>query len=291
MSDSGLVFLGIGLALAASALQNFGMGFQKVGMENIKLISSRETFMEKLSHARVWLLGTAMTFISWAFFLAALTYVGISIVQPILIGGIVFVVFFAIFFLNERTLPHESIGIASCILGACLVALEAEKVNREKIQWEITLLFAFVCLMLVLSAASMLHSYLVLKKSPLSAGGAVSGILTGLGAVFARSLTLEETNPLFFLISIHFWLLVGFQAASFIMLQAAFHRERAITVIPLYGGFAVLIPVVAGILVFSEKMGFFLSAGVILILVGIILLSRIGAEILAPDDLRNNSVV
>ncbi|MFQ5978042.1 MAG: hypothetical protein ACE5OZ_07935 [Candidatus Heimdallarchaeota archaeon] len=81
MSDQSQILLGIIMAITASALQNFGMGFQKVGMERIKLIAPQETLPEKLNHAKIWILGTSMTFISWAFFLAALNFVGISIVQ------------------------------------------------------------------------------------------------------------------------------------------------------------------------------------------------------------------
>jgi uncharacterized membrane protein len=260
------------------------MGFQKVGMERIKLIAPQETLPEKLNHAKIWILGTSMTFISWAFFLAALNFVGISIVQPIVLGGIVFLVFFAVVILGERTSQYETVGIAACTLGACLVALEAEEVKREKIDWDITALIVFASLMIAISLMVMLHSQFILKKGALSAGGAVSGILTGQGAVFARSLTLEETNPILFLISIHFWLLVMFQGASFVVLQAALQRERAVTVVPLYAGFAVLVPVIAGILIFSERMGTFLLGGVILVLIGIVLLSRIGAAMLAPDE-------
>ncbi|MFQ5978070.1 MAG: hypothetical protein ACE5OZ_08075 [Candidatus Heimdallarchaeota archaeon] len=285
MNSQSLILLGICLALAASALQNFGMGFQKLGMERIKPISSREPLFYRIMREKNWILGTAMTFLSWGFALAALGYIGVSIVQPILIGGgIVFLVFFAVVVLGERTSQYETVGIAACTLGACLVALEAEEVKRERIDWDITALIVFASLMIAISLMVMLHSHFILKKGALSAGGAVSGILTGQGAVFARSLTLEETNPILFLISIHFWLLVMFQGASFVVLQAAFQRERAVTVVPLYAGFAVLVPVIAGILIFSERMGTFLLGGVILVLIGIVLLSRIGAAMLAPDE-------
>jgi len=286
LNEGNIILLGIGLATVASALQNFGMGFQKVGMERLKPISSNESLVVRIVRARIWLLGTLMTFCAWCFFLAALRYVGISIVQPIMIGGVVFLVFFAVILLKERVLPREGIGIVSCTLGAFLVTLEAEEVKYETINWQLLTLAGFVFLMLFCCAIIMLHSYIILNKSPLASGGAVAGILTGLGALFARSLTLEESQVIFFLISVHFWLLVICQACSLVFLQAAFHRERAITVVPLYGGFAVLIPVTGGILIFSEKLGLALIGGIALILVGILLLSRIGAEFLAPEEAK-----
>lgn len=286
MSSQSLIFLGISLAVAASALQNLGMGFQKLGFERLKPLASQELLIDRIFRAKIWVLGTAMTFFSWAFFLAALGYIGISIVQPILIGGLIFLVAFAIIFLKEQILPKEGVGIAICALGTLLVTLEAEKINRDPDAWDTLILFAFMCLMLILALAVMLHSRIILKKHPLSAGGAVSGIFTGLGAMFARSLTLEETNPINFVFSIHFWLLVLFQAGSFVVLQGAFHRERAVTVVPLYGGFAVLVPVIAGILIFGEKLGWFLLTGVIFVIYGIYLLSRIGAEVLGPEKLE-----
>ncbi|MHA2495914.1 MAG: hypothetical protein ACXAEI_10530 [Candidatus Hodarchaeales archaeon] len=285
MSSQSLILLGISLALAASVLQNLGMGFQKLGFERLKPLSSRDPLLDRIFRAKVWILGTAMTFFSWGFFLAALGYIGISIVQPILIGGLIFLVAFAIIFLKEQILPKEGVGIAICALGTLFVTLEAEKIKRDPDTWDTFVLFGFMCLMLILALAVMLHSQLILRKHPLAAGGAVSGIFTGLGAMFARSLTLEETNPINFIFSVHFWLLILFQASSFAVLQGAFHRERAVTVVPLYGGFAVLVPVIAGILVFGEKMGWFLLTGVIFVIIGIYLLSRIGAEVLGPEKL------
>lgn len=283
MNSQSLILLGICLALAASALQNLGMGFQKLGFERLKPISSREPLFDRIIRAKIWILGTAMTILSWGFVLAALGYIGISIVQPILIGGLIFLVAFAVIFLKEQIMPKEGVGIAICALGTLFVTLEAEKINRKSDTWDTLILFGFMCLMLILALALMLHSRIFLKKHPLSAGGAVSGIFTGLGAIFTRSLTLEETNPINFVLSIHFWLLVLFQSGSFVVLQGAFHRERAVTVVPLYGGFAVLVPVIAGILIFGEKMGWFLLTGVIFVIYGIYLLSRIGAEILGPE--------
>ncbi len=285
MSSQSLILLGISLALAASVLQNLGMGFQKLGFERLKPLSSRDPLLDRIFRAKVWILGTAMTFFSWGFFLAALGYIGISIVQPILIGGLIFLVAFAIIFLKEQILLKEGVGIAICALGTLFVTLEAEKIKRDPDTWDTFVLFGFMCLMLILALAVMLHSQLILRKHPLAAGGAVSGIFTGLGAMFARSLTLEETNPINFIFSVHFWLLVLYQASSFAVLQGAFHRERAVTVVPLYGGFAVLVPVIAGILVFGEKMGWFLLTGVIFVIIGIYLLSRIGAEVLGPEKL------
>lgn len=283
MSSQSAILLGISLALAASALQNLGMGFQKLGFERLKPLSSQEPLLGRIFRAKIWVLGTAMTFFSWVFFLAALGYIGISIVQPIIIGGLIFLVVFAIVFLKEQILPKEGLGIAICALGTLLVTLEAEKINRDPEAWNTLVLFSFMCLLLILALAVMLHSRVILKKHPLAAGGAVSGIFTGLGAMFARSLTLEETNAINFIFSIHFWLLVLFQATSFAVLQGAFHRERAVTVVPLYGGFAVLVPVIAGILVFGEKMGWSLLTGVLFVIIGIYLLSRIGAEVLGPE--------
>ncbi len=282
------IVYGIGFAIIASALQNFGMGFQKVGMERLKAISSENTISQKIRQSKIWIIGTGMTFFSWGFFLAALTYIGISIVQPILIGGIVFLVVFAIIFLEERTVTMEKLGIASTVLGAVLIALEAETINRNDYSWEISTLIIFSITMLSLSIAFLLHSYFILHKSPLASGGAVSGILTGQGAIFARSLTLEENNPIFFLISVHFWLLVVFQVASFVILQAAFHQERAITIVPIYSSFAVLVPLLASIFVFSENVGLLLYIGIIFILIGVLLLSRIGAEIIGPGKINQN---
>lgn len=232
-----------------------------------------------LTH-KLWVTGFFMTFIGWGLFIAAANLGDLSIVQPLMSVGDIFLVTLAVVFLKEKLSSLEWLGLGVTILGGAMLALQARAVIPPEIHWDRVVIFiASLAVPLVLLSIS------VFRKKPVELLMALLiGVSWGIGAMLTKLMTsyVHQTGHLF-----GFWsmvlnpvlpFMIAANTAGIIFMQIALQHGRAAVIIPLELAFTNSLAVVAGVFVFNEHISLFRIISIVLIMLGPILLHRGGGK-------------
>jgi len=217
-----------------------------------------------------WLLGFVLTVVGWLFFVKATDLGEVSIVQPLMSVGDIFLVLLAITFLHERLGRVEWVGLALTVVGAVLLAVEATVIKQVAIAWPRLVAFLALC------AAGWLALFLAGRRS---AGSEVPlaiavGIGFGMGAVLTKLMTAyltlggQQLESSAFLLNPILPFMVAANVAGLALLQIAFQRGRASVIIPVQLAVANGLVVIAGFLVFAEAIGPMRLFGICVIVAG-----------------------
>jgi len=217
-----------------------------------------------------WLLGFVLTVVGWLFFVKATDLGEVSIVQPLMSVGDIFLVLLAITFLHERLGRVEWVGLALTVVGAVLLAVEATVIKQVAIAWPRLVAFLALC------AAGWLALFLAGRRS---AGSEVPlaiavGIGFGMGAVLTKLMTAyltlggQQLESSAFLLNPILPFVVAANVAGLALLQIAFQRGRASVIIPVQLAVANGLVVIAGFLVFAEAIGPMRLFGICVIVAG-----------------------
>jgi drug/metabolite transporter (DMT)-like permease len=277
---AGMTWLTILLAFIGNSVLNISQAGQKIGLALMKRDRRRGTLL--------WagcLLGTTVA--------ALIGWLAVSIGRVALVGamagsGLPSLALFSHLVMKERIRARELAGIALMAGSAVLIGLFQQELPLG--EPSLRLLFSFLA---VLCAAALLAWAVLRRRSrivgPVIAGFAgilggfvpvfqkVAGSLVGRGSSFLASL-LEKGHwahalanpftPLWILLSI----------ASMVVIQFAYRHERAVRLIPYFTSCSILVPVLGGVFVFSERLQAAQWVGVALILTGLMLLTLPAAE-------------
>ena len=82
-----------------------------------------------------WVIGYLATTLGWLLLVKALDIGEISLVQPLMSVGDVFLIAMAVFFLKEKLLKFEWIGLFFIIAGATSLALDVKDISIVNINW------------------------------------------------------------------------------------------------------------------------------------------------------------
>jgi len=217
-----------------------------------------------------WLLGFVLTVVGWLFFVKATDLGEVSIVQPLMSVGDIFLVLLAITFLHERLGRVEWVGLALTVVGAVLLAVEAAVIKQVAVAWP------RLAAVLPLCAAGWLALFLAGRRS---AGSEVPlaiavGIGFGMGAVLTKLMTAyltlggQQLESSAFLLNPILPFVVAANVAGLALLQIAFQRGRASVIIPVQLAVANGLVVIAGFLVFAEAIGPMRLFGICVIVAG-----------------------
>lgn len=310
MVDTLTIIIGVILALFATFCFNLAIVFQKKGlMEGLPEIKFEEgiksillVFREFFQH-KTWIFGFLLGIIGWFPYIISMGMIGILAVQPIMSVGVIVFVFAANRLLGEKISFLELVAIL--MLGVAPVLIMLASITEVSID-----LYAFVVpliiLLIILLSISAVCFYISKKNRGTSKEGLFimfsGAILYALGAVFTNVVAqafgdaevqitwyilFELLFGIFWFDYYHLWLFIGFWAMAFfnivsvVFYQSAFQKGKAIIMGPILNTFVLIIPVITGLLVFGqsfENLLLFLIA-IILVLTGIISLSRFQAEI------------
>ena len=262
--------------LAATLLIQLGYFMWKVSAEGQPKIGEAPAMQvaKALLTDWRWTLGFASTSVGWVLFVQATALGDISLVQPLMSAGDLFLVILAVVFLKERMTGIEWAGVLLTVFGAVALALEAEATQAVA--------FSGVRLSLLVGVSVFLSVALLLanrhSRQPEVLLALVVGLCFGMGSILTKALTVESSGPEQ---SIFSWavvfnpLLLAVVLANvlgLVMLQAAFQRGRAAVVVPLQLAMANGITVLAGVIVFAEYITLLRGTGIVLIVVGTALL-------------------
>ncbi len=262
------------LAFVGYSLLNVGQGIQKAGLEKAE--------SHRLAGWSIWTVGTLSTSVSVLVVLAALSVGKVSVVGAMAGSGLVSLLFFSALVLKERLGVIEVMGTVTIVAGSALLGLRASDAPEGTVPyvrlWGLLAVFLFSGLLVLLGQSRRLRGFLlaawagviggsstiVQKAAALTSGGSPDTSSVG-GA--ARSVLSAVTSPLTFL-----W--IGLSLGSFAIIQFAYKRAPAIQTIPAFSVAFIAAPVVGGVLVYNETLGFLQWLGLAVVIAGVIVLSR-----------------
>lgn len=240
----------------------------------------------------VWIAGSTLGFIGWITYFQAVSHMDISFVQPMINFSVVIALFISIFMLHEKLSRGEATGVLFILLGGLLL-FKGGAVSEES-GMHVSRLISFILVSFIacgaLSLVLVKARTLVLKEVITAM---LSGSLKGIAAVLVKTTTVlvvRQTHAynIFSLSTWHeqllnfpFWLMIATNAVGYGLMQFAFSFGRASVIVPVETMASFLLPVFAGIFVFSEDITLNRIAGMLVISAGILILLRTTRKVLA----------
>ncbi len=226
-----------------------------------------------------WVIGYFATFIGWILLVKAMDLGEISLVQPLVSVGDVFLVTMAVVFLKEKLRTYEWLGLFLIMLGAISIATDVRESIVTVLNW--SHIFIFVGVLITLWGALMLFKKWGRLEIILAL---VTGVSFGLGGVLTKVMTLylvannQALESWYFIFNPIFPYMVLANVAGLIMLQMAFQNGRASVVVPVQLAVLNGISVLAGMLLFLESISIFRLFCVLLIITGTAVLQWVGSN-------------
>ncbi|MBA4388538.1 MAG: hypothetical protein C0404_11190 [Verrucomicrobia bacterium] len=217
-----------------------------------------------------WLTGLLCTVVGWLLFIKATDLGEISIVQPLMSVGDLFLVLLAVAFLHERLTRTEWMGLTLTVAGAFALSFEARVTAPLFIDWpRLTIL-----LILAIGTGAVLWLRGLRSKRPEVPLAIAVGFGFGTGALLTKLMTAYialnggtlESGA--FLINPILPFMVAANVMGLVLLQMAFQRGRAAVIVPVQLSVVNGMVVVAGALVFSEPVTLYRLSAIGLIVAG-----------------------
>jgi uncharacterized membrane protein len=250
------VWLGLGLALAASLALNLGYLLQHGGAAIAPRVTPRHPVatLRGLLVSRAWLAGLGLGLTGWTLHVAALSHAPLSLVQAFVAGGLLLCVPLAAGVLGHRVTPSETAGVAlmSAALAALSLGLQAHAHSAH---------LATPVLAAYLAAAG--AAAIALAATPVAPArraatlGAAGGVLYGAADLAIKTLTDVAASGGAPAVMRSPWLPAAALATAggFFCFQRALQTGRALPVIALMTATTNVVSILGGLLVLDEPLG------------------------------------
>jgi drug/metabolite transporter (DMT)-like permease len=257
------VILGVVLALVTTLAFNAGFVLEKGALSALPPLNARLP----LNLARMlvtnprWMAGFTLIMTGLMCQLFVLTRVPLTVAQPVFASGIVFLLLLTMTVLGERLTSHEWTGLAGITAGVvCVVTSLDSRTDVVGTGGHVLR----VLLVAVPSTAAGLAVFAAASRSGRPAGdatyGAAAGLVYGVAGMITKGLSasIDFHDPVTIvssaLASPYLYLLVPVTLAGFLVFQTALQRGRASIVAPVSNVISTLYTVVAGTLMFGERL-------------------------------------
>ena len=292
-----LTALAIIFAILSYSLLNIGFALEKKAAAELPKIEEQSTWhnLKNFLTNKTWMFGFFLVNIQWVFFLFALEWGSLSLVIPMAGVGLIVLVIFSYFYLKEPITKPEIIAILGIISGVIILGVTSSESESTYSLIEMndflkeTTAIIFIVVFTVIMIGMVLFS---INKQISVAGvlyGLASGLASGLGVIFTKAVTggFDSSNFwITFVDALKNWiwwiylaLLLLFNIASTIFLQYGYQKSKAVIVSPLFSMASLVVPVIGGLVIFSEwssfSIGIIIAKSVALVIItsGILLLS------------------
>lgn len=260
------------VTLAATIAMQTGYFLWKLASDSLPRlgeVSMKEAVLGFLLNGK-WMLGMGCTTLGWLLFIKATDLGEISIVQPLMSVGDLFLVLLAVVFLGERLSRSEWRGLALTVVGAIVLSFDAKVTPPLQIDW--------VRLAALLAAMGLVGGwvYRMARRSrrPEVLLAIAVGIGFGIGAALTELMTANitlggqtvESAAGFFNPVLPF--VIGANMVGLFLLQLAFQKGRAAVIIPVQLSVANGIVVLVGALVFAEAISLYRLFAISLMVLG-----------------------
>ena len=275
------------LAFFGYSVMNISQAGQKIGLEkkNDRAVAG-------------WLLWTGATvgtLIGVFVVLAALSMGAVSLVGAMAGSGLVTLAIFSHFVMGESIGWRDIGAIATIVAGSVLIGLFAAEQTESVPRW--IWLHGFVVVLIVAYAIGWLAGGRG-ERAGIILGG-FGGALAGASMLYQNAATItadvgalvsfplrESLAParLAGLINPYLFLWFALSMGAFFVLQIAYGRGKAIHVIPAFNVNFIAVPVIGGVIGFTESVRAMQWVGIAVIVAGTILLTATPSAEPAPND-------
>ena len=313
MVDAYTVTLGIILVLIATPMFNLALVFQKMGLREGPEITFDKGFVgilkafKEIAKNKWWLLGAILGVVGWFPYIMSIGLVGFMVSEPINSMGIIIVVIAANRILGEKVTWYEFLAISILAISPILIAFA----GISEVAIDLYEMVIPLTIFLIITFSITIGSFVFSQKKR---GTKLEGffvMLTGsfflaLGGVFTNILAqaivqaniqltwyfgIEIFFGIFWFDYPHLWVFIGWwglaicNLASFAFYQSAFQKSRMAVVFPILDSIGLLIPIIAGILVFKQTFNnyFLFFLAIVLIFIGTSTLGRFQVDIKRMD--------
>jgi small multidrug resistance pump len=268
--------IGVLVGLVSTVLAIVGMGVQKRGSPALRRLREVGASAAVRRLLAWWLLGSAMTVSGSLLLFVALGLGRASVIGTLEGVGLVALALYAARVLGEPLTRVDARAIALVAVGTGLAggAHAAATGGGGGISWP-----GLVGLAVGVATLGGVAVVLGTRTGRLGlALGGLAGATAGLTMAVQKVVggMLVGAEPLAALTSPWALLYLGGAAAGFALTQLAYLHGRALDVVPAYASLGILVPVLSGPLVFGEPFPPLAGLGLLLLLVGVVELSRQG---------------
>ena len=240
--------LALALALASTGALNWGYFAQHGAAASIPPLSLRRPLRSLLSmfaNPR-WLVGFLVMIGGWVFYVAALRFGPLSLVQAVSAGGIGVLAVLVQRVARVRLAWHEWLGVGLAIGGLALLGISLMGGSKSGGQghWTTMVLWVVITAAVASLAAGPARSAL----APGAGLGVAAGLLFAAGDVATKAAVGGGARLAFIP------LLLSCHGLGFVCLQLGFQRGRAIATAGVATLFTNALPIAAGIFVFGEHV-------------------------------------
>ncbi len=298
------------LALIAYTLLNIGFVLQKKAASSLPQVEHQSlwTNIKNFIGNKMWVIGLILTSIPWFLYLFAIDYGSLSLVTPFNGWGIVVLVIFSYFYLKEPISRAEFTCIGVTVVGVVILGITSPASNFEFDAGTMaTILVTPVSIALILTMGifTIVPVIISFKRKFWHADiilGACSGVGAAIGAIFSNAMMAHvSTGDLWSSLwialgTIAFWFYLLMAAvgntASMVYQQIAYQKGKASLVAPLYTIVSLVLPVIAGIIIFGEwslvspELAGLRVTSIILITVGAAALSYSNSKIMSTKRIE-----
>jgi len=273
-------------ALSFAILNGTSASIQKYGLGKVPLLTPSDFIkrpvwtVRQLISSKFWVVGTIAGFLSLLIQFLFIAYADLTLVAPLLNLNMLVVILIGVFILKEKITRLELIGVIFLLTGFFVMAVEQ---NIKTYNLDIMMLYLYVALASLLGIIFMaipkrLSSS---QKSYETMFATSAGILYGISSTYVNaiivlgllSFSLSGTAGIMLIANIHFWIFIILNQLAYIAYQSALSHGRSSIVYLAMNSTGLLVPVIAGILVFQEPFfvyPYYRLIGLILIVAGLI---------------------
>ena len=269
------------LALVAAFLFAVAATLQQKGALNLPTISlAHPTSIVRLAGQTTWLLGTLALFAGYLFQAGALDRGRLSIIQPLLVTTVVFVLPLGYFLTGQHVGRREVLGAAVILAGLGLFVYFGDpaggSTNASNTQWSITIgVLSLLCvLLLVLGRGGDLS-----RKAAVY--GTVAGILFGLSSSLTKP-TLDYLHESIGTMLSHWecYALATAAVLGFVLQQVSLGTGRLAPAVATVSVANPVVGILIGVILFDERLSrpgwhvLVAVTGLVLALAGAVVISR-----------------
>jgi len=252
------LIIGIPLALACALATNIGFIYKHRGACAAPAVDVGHPFgtTRSLYASRWFAIGMLVATIAWIFHVAAMAVAPLSVVQPVLAGGVVLLAVMAERMLGVRVGRRQWLGLGLTALGLVLLGLTLPATHGAQSRFSLPGMIAFESGLIVVGTLLIMgprigapahhHGFML---------GAAAGILFGVSDVAIKAITgLIGTAGIVGLLSPWSVVTVAASIAAFFASAKGLQDGDAVPVIAITGTAASVAGIVGGIIVFGDPM-------------------------------------
>jgi drug/metabolite transporter (DMT)-like permease len=274
--------LGITCGLLAGLMFTVGAVLQKKGVQDLSQIKlSNLDSIKPMLKNRTWLIGILIGTVGGIPYILSQNWIGIGYTQLLIADGLILLAYMASRMLKEPLGIREYTGFTVIIVG--IICLGLGQLSPVNVTLSEPNFLGHVLIFYSPFWIAIIGGLIFYKFSNFGAGkvlATISGLIFGCGAGFAQIGMLGINQGNVFILLMGYLILIAGTILGTLVANMAFQKEKAVIAIPVQSAGNYLIPVVAGLLLFQQVFVYavWFWPSVVLIMIGVVLLSRIQAK-------------